>query len=300
MTLTMTPANTPQMNVAVQAQMTVRQQLSGMAQHLLSLPAINNPQLPSLAVHIQAVRGHAKDYLGPVSTQMDAVNTQLAAYGNALQQTCNQVLALLRGSGGTSPPQVQTMLVALQAAGTPVGQALAQMALSIASFDNNITADARNLLGDQQLAQQLMAADQARMQALMQQLNSLRAELEDKQREEVIVGIFTLGIGAAIMELTGYVQSTESDINAAQQQGGMLSQQMAQLGATTSALTAFTNGTAVLAGLTQTLQHDWQTANAMLNELTQKSVPSAFLQAYINALMADWNELMGELPQLQQ
>ncbi|MCR1315166.1 hypothetical protein NR288_24445 [Enterobacter sp. BT855] len=116
---------------------------------------------------------------------------------------------------------------------------------------------------------------------------------------EIIIGIFTFGIGAAIMELTGYVQSTEQAIAQAQQETGMLYQEIGQLGATSDALNALTKGTAILCGLTQSLQYGWQTVTADLSEVTQQQVTADFLIVSVNTVQANWQEVMRTVEQLQ-
>ena len=79
----------------------------------------------------------------------------------------------------------------------------------------------------------------------------------------------------------------------------MLYQEIGQLGATSDALNALTKGTAILCGLTQSLQYGWQTVTAELSEVTQQQVTADFLIVSVNAVQANWQEVMRTVEQLQ-
>lgn len=294
------PALKVSFSQALTAQQTVRQQMTQVAQQLEHLPVINNPQIPDLNKNICSVRNHANNYLSNISLKMDSLFSEIIKYGNEMDSTVARVLADLKASG--SPETITTaqgQIKQLLSDSAPLSASLNNFNNIIISFNNDITTDSRNLLADQQRAQQLLASDQARLVALNSQLNALNAQLESKKRMEIIIGIFTLGIGAAIMELTGYVQSTERAIGQAQQETEQLYQEMGQLGATSNALNALTKGTAILCGLTQSLQHGWQTVNAELAEVTQQQVTADFLIASINTVQANWQEVIHTVEQLQ-
>ncbi|WP_397452873.1 HBL/NHE enterotoxin family protein [Pseudomonas sp. NA-150] len=288
------------MSVALGAQQTVRQQMQQVAQQLGAMPLIQNPQLPALAGHIDTVKNHANVYLSAISAEMNTVCALIQQYGVQLNATTGQVLTIVNvNSDNAVIGQAQTLLKNVLNASGPLNAALNQLVSQVAAFNNDITADSRNLIVDQQQAQQIFAADQAHLQSLTAQLRALQQQLADKKRDEIIIGIFTFGIGAAIMELTGYVQSTENAINQANQQTNQLSQEMAQLMATLQALSAFSSGTAILSGLSQCLLKGWQTVNADLREVTQSMIPAAFLIATVNTINANWNEVVTAAAQLQ-
>jgi hypothetical protein len=79
----------------------------------------------------------------------------------------------------------------------------------------------------------------------------------------------------------------------------MLYQEIGQLGATSDALNALTKGTAILCGLTQSLQYGWQTVTADLSEVTQQQVTADFLIVSVNTVQANWQEVMRTVEQLQ-
>jgi septal ring factor EnvC (AmiA/AmiB activator) len=95
------------------------------------------------------------------------------------------------------------------------------------------------------------------------------------------------------MDLTGYIKSTEKDIDKAKKQTASLEQHIAQLGATVGALTAFVKGTAILSGLSAKLQKGWQTVNVSLQEVTDHDVPASFVTATVNSIMADWDQVVA-------
>ncbi|NJQ18409.1 HBL/NHE enterotoxin family protein [Pantoea sp. LS15] len=285
---------------ALTAQQNVRQQMMQVAQQLEQLPPINDPQISDLNENIFSVRNHANYYLSDIVVKMDSLYSEVIKFGGELDSTVANIRSELNGPDGQEYlTKAQGQIKQLLADSAPLSASLNDFNQVIISFNNDITTDSRNLLADQQRAQQLLAADQARLEALNAQLNALNAELESKKRMEIIIGIFTLGIGAAIMELTGYVQSTERAIAQAQQETGMLYQEIGQLGATSDALNALTKGTAILCGLTQSLQYGWQTVTAELSEVTQQQVTADFLIVSVNAVQANWQEVMRTVEQLQ-
>lgn len=294
------PALNVSFNQALTAQQNVRQQMTQVAQQLEKLPPINDPQIPDLNGNILSVRNHANYYLSEVLVKMDVLLSEIMKYGNEMNSTVAKILSELKISGSQdSIAKVQGELKQLLSDSAPLSASLNNFNEVVIAFNNDITADSRKLLADQQRAQQLLASDKARLAALNDQLNALNAELASKKRMEIIIGIFTFGIGAAIMELTGYVESTERAIGQAQQETGQLNQEIGQLGATSNALNALTQGTAILCGLTQSLQHGWQTVNAELAEVAQQQVTADFLVATVNTVQANWQEVMRTVGQLQ-
>ncbi|WP_148241665.1 HBL/NHE enterotoxin family protein [Enterobacter asburiae] len=285
---------------ALTAQQNVRQQMTQVAQQLEQLPPINDPQIPDLNGNIFSVHNHANYYLSDIVVKMDLLYSAVIKFGDELNSTVANIRTELNGPDGQEYlTKAQGQIKQLLSDSAPLSASLNDFNEVVISFNNDITKDSRNLLADQQRAQQLLAADRARLEALNAQLNALNAELESKKRMEIIIGIFTLGIGAAIMELTGYVQSTERAIGQAQQETGMLYQEIGQLGATSDALNALTKGTAILCGLTQSLQHGWQTVTAELSEVTQQQVTADFLIVSVNTVQANWQEVMRTVEQLQ-
>lgn len=285
---------------ALTAQQNVRQQMTQVAQQLEQLPPINDPQISDLNGNILSVHNHANYYLSDIVVKMDSLYSEVIKFGGELDSTVANIRSELNGPDGQEYlTKAQGQIKQLLSDSTPLSASLNDFNKVVISFNNDITMDSRNLLADQQRAQQLLAADRARLEALNAQLNALNAELESKKRMEIIIGIFTLGIGAAIMELTGYVQSTERAIGQAQQETGMLYQEIGQLGATSDALNALTKGTAILCGLTQSLQYGWQTVTAELSEVTQQQVTADFLIVSVNTVQANWQEVMRTVEQLQ-
>lgn len=285
---------------ALTAQQNVRQQMTQVAQQLEQLPPINDPQISDLNGNILSVHNHANYYLSDIVVKMDSLYSEVIKFGGELDSTVANIRSELNGPDGQEYlTKAQGQIKQLLSDSTPLSTSLNDFNKVVISFNNDITMDSRNLLADQQRAQQLLAADRARLEALNAQLNALNAELESKKRMEIIIGIFTLGIGAAIMELTGYVQSTERAIGQAQQETGMLYQEIGQLGATSDALNALTKGTAILCGLTQSLQYGWQTVTAELSEVTQQQVTADFLIVSVNTVQANWQEVMRTVEQLQ-
>jgi len=285
---------------ALTAQQNVRQQMTQVAQQLEQLPPINDPQISDLNGNILSVHNHANYYLSDIVVKMDSLYSEVIKFGGELDSTVANIRSELNGPDGQEYlTKAQGQIKQLLSDSAPLSASLNNFNEVVISFNNDITTDSRNLLADQQRAQQLLAADRARLEALNAQLNALNAELESKKRMEIIIGIFTLGIGAAIMELTGYVQSTERAIGQAQQETGMLYQEIGQLGATSDALNALTKGTAILCGLTQSLQYGWQTVTAELSEVTQQQVTADFLIVSVNTVQANWQEVMRTVEQLQ-
>jgi chromosome segregation ATPase len=285
---------------ALTAQQNVRQQMTQVAQQLEQLPPINDPQISDLNRNILSVHNHANYYLSDIVVKMDSLYSEVIKFGDELDSTVASIRSELNGPDGQEYlTKAQGQIKKLLSDSAPLSASLNNFNEVVISFNNDITTDSRNLLADQQRAQQLLAADRARLEALNAQLNALNAELESKKRMEIIIGIFTLGIGAAIMELTGYVQSTERAIGQAQQETGMLYQEIGQLGATSDALNALTKGTAILCGLTQSLQYGWQTVTAELSEVTQQQVTADFLIVSVNTVQANWQEVMRTVEQLQ-
>ena len=285
---------------ALTAQQNVRQQMTQVAQQLEQLPPINDPQIPDLNENIVSVHNHANYYLSDIVVKMDSLYSEVIRFGDELDSTVSNIRSELNGPDGQEYlAKAQGQIKQLLSDSAPLSASLNDFDGVVISFNNDITTDSRNLLADQQRAQQLLAADRARLEALNAQLNALNAELESKKRMEIIIGIFTLGIGAAIMELTGYVQSTERAIGQAQQETGVLYQEIGQLGATSDALNALTKGTAILCGLTQSFQYGWQTVTAELSEVTQQQVTADFLIVSVNTVQANWQEVMRTVEQLQ-
>jgi chromosome segregation ATPase len=285
---------------ALTAQQNVRQQMTQVAQQLEQLPPINDPQISDLNGNILSVHNHANYYLSDIVVKMDSLYSEVIKFGDELDSTVANIRSELNGPDGQEYlTKAQGQIKQLLSDSAPLSASLNDFNKVVISFNNDITTDSRNLLADQQRAQQLLAADRARLEALNAQLNALNAELESKKRMEIIIGIFTLGIGAAIMELTGYVQSTERAIGQAQQETGMLYQEIGQLGATSDVLNALTKGTAILCGLTQSLQYGWQTVTAELSEVTQQQVTADFLIVSVNTVQANWQEVMRTVEQLQ-
>lgn len=285
---------------ALTAQQNVRQQMTQVAQQLEQLPPINDPQISDLNGNILSVHNHANYYLSDIVVKMDSLYSEVIKFGDELDSTVANIRSELNGPDGQEYlTKAQGQIKQLLSDSAPLSASLNNFNEVVISFNNDITTDSRNLLADQQRAQQLLAADRARLEALNAQLNALNAELESKKRMEIIIGIFTLGIGAAIMELTGYVQSTERAIGQAQQETGVLYQEIGQLGATSDALNALTKGTAILCGLTQSLQYGWQTVTAELSEVTQQQVTADFLIVSVNTVQANWQEVMRTVEQLQ-
>lgn len=285
---------------ALAAQQNVRQQMKQVAQQLEQLPPINEPQISDLNENIVSVHNHANYYLSDIVVKMDSLYSDVIRFGDALDSTVANIRSELNGPDGQEYlAKAQGQIKQLLSDSSPLSASLNNFNEVVISFNNNITSDSRNLLADQQKAQQLLVADRARLEALNAQLNALNAELESKKRMEIIIGIFTLGIGAAIMELTGYVQSTERAIGQAQQETERLYQEIGQLGATSDALNALTKGTAILCGLTQSLQYGWQTVTAELSEVTQQQVTADFLIVSVNTVQANWQEVMRTVEQLQ-
>lgn len=285
---------------ALTAQQNVRQQMTQVAQQLEQLPPINDPQISDLNGNILSVHNHANYYLSDIVVKMDSLYSEVIKFGDELDSTVANIRSELNGPDGQEYlTKAQGKIKQLLSDSAPLSASLNDFNKVVISFNNDITTDSRNLLADQQRAQQLLAADRARLEALNAQLNALNAELESKKRTEIIIGVFTLGIGAAIMELTGYVQSTERAIGQAQQETGMLYQEIGQLGATSDALNALTKGTAILCGLTQSLQYGWQTVTAELSEVTQQQVTADFLIVSVNTVQANWQEVMRTVEQLQ-
>ncbi|TFB20304.1 hypothetical protein E3U32_20930 [Lelliottia nimipressuralis] len=285
---------------ALTAQQNVRQQMTQVAQQLEQLPPINDPQISDLNGNILSVHNHANYYLSDIVVKMDSLYSEVIKFGGELDSTVANIRSELNGPDGQEYlTKAQGQIKQLLSDSAPLSASLNDFNGVVISFNNDITTDSRNLLADQQRAQQLLAADRARLEALNAQLNALNAELESKKRMEIIIGIFTLGIGAAIMELTGYVQSTERAIGQAQQETGILYQEIGQLGATSDALNALTKGTAILCGLTQSLQYGWQTVTAELSEVTQQQVTADFLIVSVNTVQANWQEVMRTVEQLQ-
>ncbi|MFL7890164.1 HBL/NHE enterotoxin family protein [Enterobacter pseudoroggenkampii] len=285
---------------AFAAQQNVRQQMKQVAQQLEQLPPINDPQISDLNENIVSVHNHANYYLSDIVVKMDSLYSDVIRFGDALDSTVANIRSELNGPDGQEYlAKAQGQIKQLLSDSAPLSASLNNFNEVVISFNNDITSDSRNLLADQQKAQQLLAADRARLEALNAQLNALNAELESKKRMEIIIGIFTLGIGAAIMELTGYVQSTERAIGQAQQETERLYQEIGQLGATSDALNALTKGTAILCGLTQSLQYGWQTVTAELSEVTQQQVTADFLIVSVNTVQANWQEVMRTVEQLQ-
>lgn len=285
---------------ALTAQQNVRQQMTQVAQQLEQLPPINDPQISDLNGNILSVHNHANYYLSDIVVKMDSLYSEVIKFGGELDSTVANIRSELNGADGQEYlTKAQGQIKQLLSDSAPLSASLNDFNGVVISFNNDITTDSRNLLADQQRAQQLLAADRARLEALNAQLNALNAELESKKRMEIIIGIFTLGIGAAIMELTGYVQSTERAIGQAQQETGVLYQEIGQLGATSDALNALTKGTAILCGLTQSFQYGWQTVTAELSEVTQQQVTADFLIVSVNTVQANWQEVMRTVEQLQ-
>lgn len=285
---------------ALTAQQNVRQQMKQVAQQLEQLPPINDPQISDLNENIVSVHNHANYYLSDIVVKMDSLYSEVIRFGDELDSTVSNIRSELNGPDGQEYlAKAQGQIKQLLSDSAPLSASLNNFNEVVISFNNDITSDSRNLLADQQKAQQLLAADRARLEALNAQLNALNAELESKKRMEIIIGIFTLGIGAAIMELTGYVQSTERAIGQAQQETERLYQEIGQLGATSDALNALTKGTAILCGLTQSLQYGWQTVTAELSEVTQQQVTADFLIVSVNTVQANWQEVMRTVEQLQ-
>lgn len=294
------PASKVSFTQALTAQQNVRQQMTQVAQQLEQLPPINDPQISDLNGNILSVHNHANYYLSDIVVKMDSLYSEVVKFGGELDSTVANIRSELNGPDGQEYlTKAQGQIKQLLSDSAPLSAALNDFNEVVISFNNDITTDSRNLLADQQRAQQLLAADRARLEALNAQLNALKAELESKKRTEIIIGVFTLGIGAAIMELTGYVQSTERAIGQAQQETGMLYQEIGQLSATSDALNALTKGTAILCGLTQSLQYGWQTVTAELSEVTQQQVTADFLIVSVNTVQANWQEVMRTVEQLQ-
>ncbi|HBH7064849.1 TPA: HBL/NHE enterotoxin family protein [Enterobacter cloacae] len=294
------PASKVSFTQALTAQQNVRQQMTQVAQQLEQLPPINDPQISDLNGNILSVHNHANYYLSDIVVKMDSLYSEVVKFGDELDSTVANIRSELNGPDGQEYlTKVQGQIKQLLSDSAPLSASLNDFNEVVISFNNDITTDSRNLLADQQRAQQLLAADRARLEALNAQLNALKAELESKKRTEIIIGVFTFGIGAAIMELTGYVQSTERAIGQAQQETGMFYQEIGQLGATSDALNALTKGTAILCGLTQSLQYGWQTVTAELSEVTQQQVTADFLIVSVNTVQANWQEVMRTVEQLQ-
>ena len=294
------PASKVSFTQALTAQQNVRQQMTQVAQQLEQLPPINDPQISDLNGNILSVHNHANYYLSDIVVKMDSLYSEVVKFEGELDSTVANIRSELNGPDGQEYlTKAQGQIKQLLSDSAPLSAALNDFNEVVISFNNDITTDSRNLLADQQRAQQLLAADRARLEALNAQLNALKAELESKKRTEIIIGVFTLGIGAAIMELTGYVQSTERAIGQAQQETGMLYQEIGQLSATSDALNALTKGTAILCGLTQSLQYGWQTVTAELSEVTQQQVTADFLIVSVNTVQANWQEVMRTVEQLQ-
>lgn len=295
----LSPAN-PGIAVALVAEQSVRQQLRNVAAHLMDMPPIEEPQIPDLAANIDAVRTHASMYFNNLSGEMDEVYRAIIRYGQQLQNTNETVLDMLKANPGSAVvAKAQSMLKEVLQLAAPVDTLLQRLTATIATFDGLVNGDARNLLGDQAQAQRLLMEDRARLCALNQQMEGLEQQLAYEQREEIIIGIFTLGIGALIMELEHTLQDAEQAIQQVYRQTDMLGQQMSQLGATANALGGFANGTALLSGLAQCLLRGWQTLNASLSEVTQQTVPPAFLVATVNTVSANWVLVLKEVAQLQ-
>ncbi len=276
---------------ALDGQQTVRRQMESLANNLRSLPDIANPQMPDLAPHISAVKTHAYDYLSGLSEEMNHFYDETINYGEELEKAANHALAVLKSGRSEASTDVIELFRPVLDSGNSIEASLNQLCKDIGAFDDKINADARNLLSDQQKAQQLLAGDEARLYSLNMRIESLKRELESKRRTEIIAGIFTLGIAAAIMELTNYMESTERDISEARRQTAIVHQQDDQLFATCSALTAFINGTAVLSGLAMNLEKGWQTVIADLKEITDHKIPENFMEATINSILADWKQV---------
>ncbi len=291
-------ASSQNLPLTLAAQQSVYNMMQATAQQMLGLPSISSSPISDLPAHIVMVKNDAQWFIGALSQQINTWVSTLSAFGNTLNTAADRALTVLQGGDASAVTQAQQIMQPVLSQGGSVSSALQAFNSSLGDYNNRIAADNRNFANDQQQAQQLLAADQAQLAALNAQYNALQQELADKRRTEIIVGIFTFGIGAAIMELTGYIESTEHDIANAQQQTAILQQQMAQLGACYSLLRSFANGSAILSGLTANMQTEWQTLNASLQEIVGHPVPADFLKANILAILKDWQQVADQLAQM--
>ncbi len=291
-------ASSQNLPLTLAAQQSVYNMMQVTAQQMLGLPSISSSPISDLPAHIVMVKNDAQWFIGALSQQINTWVSTLSAFGNTLNTAADRALTVLQGGDASAVTQAQQIMQTVLSQGGSVSSALQAFNSSLGDYNNRITADNRNFANDQQQAQQLLAADQAQLAALNARYNALQQELADKRRTEIIVGIFTFGIGAAIMELTGYIESTEHDIANAQQQTAILQQQMAQLGACYSLLRSFANGSAILSGLTANMQTEWQTLNASLQEIVGHPVPADFLKANILAILKDWQQVADQLAQM--
>lgn len=284
-------AASQKMSVALSAQQTVRQQMEGLAQNLRALPAVTDSQIPDLAEHIRQTQGHANDYLSGLSEVMERFYSEIMTYGGVLETVSTQTLKVLRSGAPNAVAMAQDLLQGALNAGGTIDSSLKQLSDDVGIFNDHISADARNLRSDQTKAQQLVAGNEAMLSALKEKERAYQQELKSKRRQEIIIGIFTLGIGAAIMELTGYIKSTERDIDKAKKQATALEGDIARLGATVGALTAFVKAAAILSGLSMNLEKGWQTVSVSLQEVMDHDVPASFMEATVNSILADWDQV---------
>jgi len=292
-------ATSQRLPLALAAQQTVYSLMQSTAQQMLALPSISSSPIPDLPGHIASVKTDAQWFISNLSAQIGNWVNTLDTFGVALTTAANKALAILQVGDANAVTQAQQTLQPVLAQGDGVTAALMAFNAGLADYNNGIASDNRNFQTDQMQAQQMLAGDQARLQALNAQYNALQQELADKRRTEIIVGIFTFGIGAAIMELTGYIESTQRDIANAEQQTDQLQQQLAQLGACYSLLRSFADGSAVMSGLAANMLTEWQTLGASLEEVVSHPVPAAFLQANILAILKDWQQVATQLTQMQ-
>ncbi len=265
--------------------------MEGLAQNLRALPTVTDSQIPDLAEHIRQTQGHANDYLSGLSESMERFYSEIMTYGEVLDTVSTQALKVLQSDAPNAVAMAQDLLKGALNAGGTIESSLKQLSGDIGIFNDHISADARNLRSDQTRARQLVTGNEAMLAALKEKEHAYQEELKSKRRQEIIIGIFTLGIGAAIMELTGYIKSTERDIDKAKKEAAALERDIARLGATIGALTAFVKGTAILSGLSVSLERGWQTVNVSLQEVTDHDVPESFMTATINSIMADWDQV---------
>jgi len=274
------------------AEQTIRHRMECVANNILSLPDIENPEIWELTRHIHAAKAHASDYLSNLSMEMDLLYDETKKYGKQLEATANDVSILLKMHRPGYSDMIKDAISDVLESGNSFKKCLNQLITDISAFDNEITADARSLLSDQQTVQLHLSEDEDQLRNLAYEMELLRVQLESERRAEIIVGIFTFGIGAAIMELSIRAERLEEHIRDANIQAKYMNQQINELHSISLALAAFINGTTILSGLAINLEKEWQTVVANLKEVTDHKVTECFIEAAIKSILLDWNDVV--------
>lgn len=273
------------------------------AQNLQNIPAVSNASIPSLANDIAMAQQHAANWTSQLGPQVSQVVQSTISFGPTFQNAYAQLQQLasqIESGTASAVAPFQTQLANLSNSVSAIQQAVHNVNGPLLGFQGDLSGDQRSLTDDVSSAQVQITVLQGKANQVQQQLNQVNAQLAAKNSPS--------GITVRIMEDISTLGLAEMTNNQSQleNQANQYSQQLQQLNSTLQGIQSAQQEAAAFAGAVSNLQASisgfttqWDQFVGDFNEVnTNATVNSTFLGPALQAMDANWNDLLSQANEL--